>query len=126
MIGQSLAILVVVALVAIGVGGLAAPRRASDEYGVVIDDVRALGLIRAMAVRDVVLGVLLALLVLTAPRAILGLAMCLTALVAAVDLVVVTADRTSMSRSAMNRASVLHGGGMIGLLVAGGVLWAGY
>lgn len=126
MIGQSLTALVVVALVAIGVGGLAAPRRASDEYGVVLDDARALGLIRAMAVRDLVLGVLLGLLALTATRAILALAMCLTALVAAVDLVVVTADRIGTSRSGMNRASLLHGGGLTGLLVAAGVLWAGW
>jgi len=126
MIGQSLAGLAVVALVAIGVGGLAAPRRASDEYGVVLDDVRALGLVRAMAVRDVVLGVLLGLLALTATRAVLGVALCLTALVAAVDLFVVTTDRTATSRSAMNRASVLHGGGLIGLLVAAGVVWTGW
>jgi len=79
-----------------------------------------------MAVRDLVLGLLLGLLVLTATRAILALALCLTALVAAVDLVVVTADRGGTSRSGMNRASLLHGGGLIGLLVAGGVLWAGW
>jgi len=126
MIGQSLVILVVLALVAIGVGGVAAPRRASHEYGIVLDDDRALGLVRAMAVRDVVLGGLLAMLALTATREVIGWAMCLAALVAAVDLVVVTTDRRSTSRSAVHRASALHGGGLIGLLVAAGVLWAGY
>jgi hypothetical protein len=126
MIGRSLSILAVVALVAIGVGGLASPRRASGEYGIVPDDARALGLIRAMAVRDVALGGLLGLLTLTATRAVLGWAMCLTALVAAVDLAVVTADRRVASHSAMNRAGALHAGGLLGLLVAAGVLWAGY
>jgi Domain of unknown function (DUF4267) len=126
MIGQSLAMLAILALVAIGVGGLAAPGRASDEYGIVLDDPRALGLIRAMAVRDVVLGGLLGLLALTATREVLGWAMGLTALVAAVDLVVVTTDRSGTTSSAMNRASLLHGGGLIGLLVAAGVLWTGY
>ena len=126
MIGRSLATLAVVALVAIGVAGLAAPRRASAEYGIVLDDARALGLVRAMAVRDVVLGGLLGMLALVATREVLGWAMCLTALVAAVDLLVVTADRSGTSRSARSRAGLLHGGGLIGLLVAGGVLWAGY
>jgi NADH:ubiquinone oxidoreductase subunit K len=125
-IGRSLAIMVAAALAAIGVAGLAAPRRASGEYGIVLDDARALGLIRAMAVRDVALGGLLGLLALTATRDVLGWAMCLTALVAAVDLAVVTADRRAASRAVMHRASVLHGGGLIGLLVAAGVLWAGY
>ena len=126
MIGQSVAILVVVVLLAIGAVGLTAPRRASDEYGIVLDDPRALGLVRAMAVRDVVLGSLLGLLVLTATRDVLGWAMLLMALVAAVDLVVVTADRSGTSRPAMSRAAVLHGSGLLGLLVAGAVLWAGY
>ena len=126
MIGWFLATLVVAGLIAIGLAGVLVPRRASVQYGIVLDDARALGLIRAMAARDLVIGGLLGMMALAGTRDALGWAMCLTALIAAVDLLVVTADRSATSRSRMDRATALHGGGAVGLLVAGGVLLTGY
>jgi hypothetical protein len=126
MIGWILAVLVIVALLAIGLGGVAAPRSASMQYGIVPDDARAVGLIRAMAVRDLVIGGLLAMLALAATRHALGWAMFLTAPIAAVDLLVVMADRRATSRSPLDRASALHAGGAVGLLITGAVLLAGY
>jgi hypothetical protein len=126
MIGWFLATLVIAGLIAIGLAGVLTPRRASAQYGIVLDDARALGLIRAMAVRDLVIGGLLGMMALAATRDALGWAMCLTALIAAVDLLVVTEDRSATSRSRTDRATALHGGGAVGLLVAGGVLLAGY
>jgi hypothetical protein len=126
MIGSTLATLVIMGLLAIGVGGVIAPRRASEQYGVVLADARALGLIRAMAARDLVIGGLLGMLALAVTRPTLGWAMWLTAVIAAVDFLVVSADRRATSRTRLDRATALHGGGAVGLLVAGAVLLAGY
>ena len=125
MIGWVLAALVVVGLLTIGLGGTVAPRSASIQYGIVLADARATGLIRAMAARDLVIGGLLAVVALGTTRATLGWAMCLTAFIAAIDLFVVTADRRATSRSRLDRATVLHAGGAVGLLVTGTVLLAG-
>jgi hypothetical protein len=126
MIGSTLATLVIMGLLAIGVGGVIAPGRASEQYGVVLADARALGLIRAMAARDLVIGGLLGMLALAVTRPTLGWAMWLTAVIAAVDFLVVSADRRATSRTRLDRATALHGGGAVGLLVAGAVLLAGY
>ncbi|HWP67462.1 MAG TPA: DUF4267 domain-containing protein [Candidatus Limnocylindria bacterium] len=125
MVGWVLASLAIAGLVAIGVAGMLAPRRAAGEYGIVLDDDRALGLIRAMAARDLVIGGLLALIAWAAARETLGWAMGATALIAVVDLGVVTTDRRATSRTRMDRIVALHGGGAVGLLAAGAVLLAG-
>jgi hypothetical protein len=125
MIGWGLATCAIGALVGIGLVGVLAPRHAAAQYGIVLDDARALGLIRAMAARDLVVGALLGLIAFAATRDALGSAMCLTALIAVVDLVVVAADRGATSRAPMERATALHGSGAVGLLVAGGALLAG-
>jgi hypothetical protein len=126
MIGLTLAALNVVGLLAIGIGGVVAPRGASKEYGIVLDDPRAVGFIRAMAARDLVIGGLLGMMALVATRHTLGWAMWLTAFIAAIDLLVVTADRRATSRSRLARATLLHAGGTVGLLITGAVLLAGY
>lgn len=122
MLGWLLAALTMLALIAIGAGGLIAPRSASAQYGIVLDDPRALGFVRAMAARDLVIGGLLALVALGGSRETLGWGTCLTALIAAVDLAVVTADGGAPG----GRARALHASGVVGLLVAGAALLAGY
>lgn len=47
-----------VAFVAIGVGGMAAPRTSAGQYGLPTDDPSALALIRALGARDLVIGAL--------------------------------------------------------------------
>jgi hypothetical protein len=126
MVGSTLAALVVLGLVAIGLGGLVAPRSASAQYGIVLDDPRALGFIRAMAARDLVIGGLLGLLALEHARTTLGWGICLTAFIAAIDLLVVTADRRTTSDRRIDRARVLHASGVLGLLVAGAALLMGW
>ena len=125
MIGGSLVTLAVAGLIAIGLAGMLAPRVAATQYGIILDDARALGLIRAMAARDLVIGGLLGMVALVAARNTAGWAMCLTALIAVVDLLVVLADRATSS-SRFDRATALHAGGAVGLLVAGGLLLMGY
>ena len=130
MIGWMLSTLVLGALVVIGVAGLVAPRVASSQYGIVLDDPRALGLIRALGVRDVAIGVLLALLVREQAREALAWAMFALAAVALIDLAVVTADRRATAAAGapprgLDPPRYLHAGGAIGLLVTGAVLRAG-
>ena len=126
MIGGLLVALVVAGLVAIGLAGMLAPKQACAQYGIMLDDARALGLIRAMAARDLVIGALLGTVALVASRDVLGWAMCLTALIAVVDLRVVMADRSATSRSRLGRATALHAGGAVGLLIVGALLLSGY
>ena len=126
MIGWALTALNVVGLLAIGIGGIVAPRSASKQYGIVLDDARSDAFLRAMAARDLVIGGLLAMLALVATRQTLGWAMCLTALIAVIDLLVVTADRRATSRPSLGQATMLHAGGAAGLLITAAVLFAGY
>ena len=126
MIGWGLTVLNVVGLLAIGAGGLVAPRSASKQYGIVLDDARSAAFLRAMAARDLVIGGLLGMLALVATRQTLGWAMCLTAIIAVIDLLVVTADRRATSRPSFGQATLLHAGGTIGLLITAAVLFAGY
>ena len=126
MVGWVLSGIVIVALVAIGVGGLIAPRNASAEYGIAVDNLAALGLVRAMAVRDLVIGGLLGLVALGHGRTSLGWGMVLSALIAVVDLAVVTAARPRTSDARIDRARALHATGAIGLVVVGATLLMGY
>src|SRR5258706_14663088 len=91
MVGWVLSALVVAALASIGPGGLVAPRIASAHYGIVLDDPRALGFIRAMAARDLAIGGLLGLMALDRARGTLGWGMCLAALIAVIELALGTA-----------------------------------
>jgi hypothetical protein len=128
MVGWTLSWIVVLSLVSLGFGACVAPRRASAQYGIVLDDVRALAFVRAMGVRDLVIGGLLGLMALDRGREALGWGMGIAALIAAVDLLVVTADqRATVGATGPARAARrLHAAGAVGLVVAAAVLLAGY
>ena len=130
MIGSVLSVLVPFGLVTVGVAALVAPRTASSQFGIVMDDPRALGFVRAMGIRDVAIGILLALLAVERARDALVWAMFAVTLVALVDLAVVTVDRraaaaTGAATRGFDRSRYLHAAGAIGLLVTGAVLRAG-
>ena len=127
MLGWALSVVIVVSLVGLGLGGLAAPRRFAALYGIVLDDERALAFIRAMGARDVVIGALLAVIAAQRRNAPLGWALCLTALVAVADYVVVAADRRTAASGAgtIIDARMLHVTGAVGLIVAGALLLVG-
>jgi hypothetical protein len=129
MIGWALSAMTIVGLVAVGFGALSAPRRSAAVYGILLDDRRALAFIRAMGVRDLAIGGLLAVIAFEGRREALGWGLCLTAVVALVDYVVVAADRRAAGSGAPARAMhalVLHALGAAGLVLAGGLLLAGY
>jgi hypothetical protein len=129
MLGSALSAVIIVSLVGVGFGALTAPRRSATLYGIVLEDERALAFIRAMGVRDLVIGGLLAVIAWPRGGAPLGWSLCLTAVVPVVDYVVVAADRRAPFSGAATRAMdprVLHGMGAVGHVFAGGLLLAGY
>jgi hypothetical protein len=80
-----------------------------------------------MGVRDAVIGALLALMALALEREMLGWGIVVTAAIAVVDFVVVTADRRITGKAGrLDAARLLHAGGAVGLLVTGAALLAGY
>ncbi len=119
MLGLAVTALVALGLIGLGVGALAAPRASAAQYGIVPDDSRALAFIRAMGVRDLVIGALLLLLAGAGRRELLAWGMVASAAIAVVDFWVVSAA------GARTAARVLHAGGAIGLLIAGLVIATG-
>jgi hypothetical protein len=117
MLGLALAGLVALGLLAIGAAALLAPRAASRQYGIPCDDARALALIRAMGVRDVVIGVLLLLLASAGRRDLLAWGLVTSAAIAALDFAVVSRDRPPAGRAPLVPC-LLHAGGALGLLLA--------
>ena len=127
MIGSILSALVILSLVSIGIGAFVAPGRSAAQYGIVLDDPRALAFIRAMGARDLVIGGLLGLMALEGARRMLGCGMYLTAVIALADLVVVVRDRrTAGPAPGRDPARALHAGGAIGLVVAATAVLAGW
>ena len=129
MLGWGLSAVIVVAVVAVGCVAVAAPRRSAALYGIVPNDQRALAFIRAMGARDLVIGGLLAVIAFQHRSRPLGWAMLITAVVAAADYAIVTADRRVAISRAPARAMdtrVLHAMGAVGPVLAGGLLLAGY
>lgn len=128
MIGWILAALAAIALMVIGVVALVAPRTSATQYGILVDDPRALAFIRAMGVRDLVIGVLLGLLATGRSRPLVASALYATTAVAIVDWILVTIDGRAGSRGERRGgpSRLLHLAGGLGLLLAGAVLQAGY
>jgi hypothetical protein len=119
--GLSLARLVALAFCALGVGALFAPKPSSRGYGLPSDDPTALALIRAMGARDLALGLVVAALARKESRAGLTSTIAVSALVAAADFSLVVPNETVEAQ----RALVLHGSGVAGLLFIWALLRSG-
>ena len=129
MLGWALSAAIILSLVAVGFGALWAPRPWASLYGIVLDDRRALAFIRAMGVRGIAIGGLLAVIAYQRARTALGWGLFLTAVVALADYVIVAADRraaTPGSRAHAMDTRVLHATSTVGLVVAACLLLAGY
>jgi hypothetical protein len=120
MIGLALTGLVALSLIGIGCFALVAPGASAAQYGIVPEEPRALAFLRAMGVRDLVIGVLLLLLVGSGQRELLALGMVAAAAIAALDYIVVKRDGKT------GRALLLHAGGAAGLLFAAVVIALGF
>ena len=119
MIGLAITALVALGLIGIGVGALVAPRVSSQQYGIAAREPGALAFIRAMGVRDLVLGILLLILAAAGRRDLLAWGMAASAAIALVDFAVVSAA------GARTAARALHAVGGIGVLVAAVVIATG-
>lgn len=121
MIGMMLCGVAALSLLGIGIGAIVAPAFSSGQYGIVVADARALAYLRAMGARDLVLGIVLALLMVLGSSALLAASVAACALVAIVDFAVVFADRrpaTAPPGASRGVCLTLHAGGAIGLLAA--------
>jgi Domain of unknown function (DUF4267) len=134
MIGWSLCVGAVVGLVGIGVAALVAPGMSSAQYGIVVPDRRALAFLRAMGVRDLVIGILLGLLLWAERPTALACGAAASALIALVDFAVVWSDGGGALSSGpvppgpmpSRRVSLLlHGGGCAGLVLTALLILAG-
>jgi hypothetical protein len=118
MTGLVVAGFVALCLIGIGVGALVAPRASSRQYGILLEDARALAFIRAMGARDLVIGVLLLMLASAARTELLAWGLIASAAIALVDFAVVSAA------GARGASRLVHALGGVGLVVAGLVLFA--
>lgn len=112
MIGNLLAYLAATAFIAIGLGALLAPATSSQQYGLATKDAIALAYVRALGVRDLVLGLLLISFALTRDSGAAAIVAEFGALVGLSDFLIVAASRGKEAR----RNLVIHGAGTIGLL----------
>jgi hypothetical protein len=112
-IGHLLAYVAATAFIAIGLGALLAPATSSQQYGLATKDAITLAYVRALGVRDLVLGILLLAFALTHQSEAAGLVAEFGALVGLSDFLIVASSRGKEARSNL----FIHGAGTIGLLV---------
>ena len=121
MIGSTLSALVALAFAGLGAGSFVAPRTLASNYGLPVSTPTGVGYVRALGVRDLVLGLLIgAFLVARVPRSVLGVTVALSALVGAGDFTLVA------TTPGANRKSLpIHAAGTAGLLSIWALLRAG-
>jgi hypothetical protein len=111
---------IALSLLGIGCFAIVAPNASAVQYGIVVAEPRALAYLRAMGVRDLVIGVLLLLLVGAGQAELLAVGVAASSAIAMLDAIVVSRD------GGKGRALTLHIGGAAGLLVTAVVLALGY
>jgi hypothetical protein len=113
-IGNILAYLAATAFISIGLGALAAPATSSKQYGLPSEDATTLAYVRALGVRDLVLGLLLLAFALMRQQQAAAIVAEFGAFVGLSDFLIVAVSRGK----AAQRNLFIHGFGTIGLLAA--------
>jgi hypothetical protein len=113
-IGSAVAALAGLAFFAVGIGALLAPGISSVQYGLPTTDRAALALVRAVGVRDLVLGISVLLLLARRNRDGLAVVLGTSVLAAAGDAAAVTTGRPDASP----RQLAVHFSGAVALLAA--------
>jgi hypothetical protein len=113
-IGHLLAYAAAAAFIGIGLGALLAPATSSQQYGLATEDATALAFVRALGVRDLVLGLLLLAFSLARAHDAVAVVAEFSALVGLSDFLIVASSRGKQA----GRNLLLHGVGTIGLLAA--------
>jgi hypothetical protein len=111
-IGHILAYVAATAFIAIGLGALLAPATSSQQYGLATKDALALAYVRALGVRDLVLGLLLLSFSLTQQQGAAAIVAEFGAFIGLSDFLIVLSSRGKEARGNL----VIHGVGTIGLL----------
>jgi hypothetical protein len=113
MIGIVLASLAAIGLLVLGVGAIVAPRPSAAGYGLQTDDPVALALIRALGIRDIVLGLIVAAMLYLDAIEALKVTVGLLVFVALGDAIVV------LTSGGRKQSLAVHVTGIVGL----GVIW---
>ena len=122
MIGMTLAVLGALAFLAIGVAALVAPKMSSEQYGLPSSEPFALAFVRALGVRDLVLGLIVLFFVVGGSRGAASAVLAVCVLVALADGLLVYRERGTSALKSL----ITHGVGGIALLVAWAALRAGF
>ena len=122
MIGTLLTYAAVVALIGLGAGAWLAPARSAQGYGVPTTESTALTYVRATGARDVVFGLIVAVLGIAGARPLLAATFAVLTLVAVADFVVVSGAR----KPHVPRAAIVHGIGIVALPIVAVIVGAGW
>jgi hypothetical protein len=109
------------AFLALGAGSLAAPRALSENYGLPVDGPDQVAYLRALGMRDAVLGLIVAVFLARGAREPLATTLALSALVGAADFTLVFRARGRAAGSSL----LIHGTGTLGLLAVAALVRAG-
>jgi hypothetical protein len=104
--------LVAISFLGLAAGALAAPRALAENYGLPIDDATGDAYVRALGMRDAILGLIILTFLARGERGPLATAIGLSALVGASDFTIVAAQR----RLEAPLSLAIHGTGTLGLL----------
>jgi len=116
MLGSLAAALAATSFLALGAGSLVAPRALAQNYGLPIDDATGVAYVRALGMRDAVLGLVLLTFLLRRDSAALATSVGLSSLVGASDFAIVATRRGGQAPLSL----AIHGTGTLGLLA----IWA--
>jgi hypothetical protein len=112
MIGSILSACAALAFLSLGAGSLVAPKALAENYGLPIDGADRIAYVRALGMRDAVLGLLVATFLLRRERAPLAATLALSSIVGASDFALVLGVRGRSAPSSL----LIHGTGTVGLL----------
>ena len=112
LLGSLGATLVAISFLGLGAGSLAAPHALAENYGLPVEDETGIAYVRAVGMRDAVLGLVLLAFLVRREREPLAIVVGLSALVGASDFTIVGTRRGA----AAPRSLAIHGTGTIGLI----------
>jgi hypothetical protein len=115
-LGSLAAALAAASFLALGAGSLVAPQALAENYGLPIDDATGTAYVRALGMRDAVLGLVLLTFLVRGDRRALATSVALSSLVGASDFAIVATRRGGQAPLSL----AIHGTGTLGLLA----IWA--
>jgi hypothetical protein len=112
MLGSLAAALAAASFLGLGAGSLVAPAALAQNYGLPVDDATGIAYVRALGMRDAVLGLVLLTFLVRGDRRALATSVGLSSLVGASDFTIVATRRGFQAPLSL----AIHGTGTLGLL----------